>query len=247
MILRVDARSATAQGSRKHVPCCHTSAHGSGACCFVYGPRELLVLWSSSVAVIGWRNLFSGWTSAGPADVRYPCILFYNELSRRDNKGIELSRRCSIDSNREQVKRTQMIVKRNVSEQMVLTVRISCPGTWSGSLLIVSPMHEEMSFKIDVSRDQESRSRSSRRSARSRSLKSHSDHCAWSKISSDGMSGEELICVRKMVIFGCVQTVRRGRRRGLIFPQVMVMLVEAVRTIPVDMQVPKFRRNRRRR
>ena len=110
----------------------------------------------------------------------------------------------------------------------------------------VGPMHEEMSFTIDVSRDQESRSRSSRRSARSRSLKSHSDHCAWSKISNDGMSGEELIGVRKIVIFG-VQTVRRGRRRGLIFPQVMVKLVEAVRTIPVDMQAPRFGRNRRRR
>ena len=57
VILRVDAHSVN--GSRKHVPCCHTSAHGSGACCFVYGPRELVVLWSSSVAVIGWRNLFS--------------------------------------------------------------------------------------------------------------------------------------------------------------------------------------------
>ena len=44
---------------KKHVPCCHSSAHGSGACCCVYGPRELLVLWSSSVVVIGWRNLFS--------------------------------------------------------------------------------------------------------------------------------------------------------------------------------------------
>ena len=127
-----------------------------------------------------------------------------------------------------------MIVKRNVSEQMVLTVRISCSGTRAGSLMIVGPMHEEMSFKIDVSR--ESRSRSSRKSARSRRLKSHSDHCAWSKISNDGMSGEELIDVRKMVIFGgCVQTVRRGRRRGWVFPQVMVKLVEAVRTIPVDM------------
>ena len=144
------------------------------------------------------------------------------------------------------MKRTQMIVKRSVSEQMVLTVRISCSGTWAGSLLILSPMHEEMSFKIDVSRDHESRSRSSRRSARSRRLKSHSDHCAWSKISNDGMSGEELIDVRKMVIYGgCVQTVRRGRRRGLIFPQVMVNFVKAVRTIPVDMQVSKFGRNRR--
>ena len=143
------------------------------------------------------------------------------------------------------MKQTQMIVKRNVSEQMVLTVRISCSGTWAGSLMIMSPKHEEISFKIDVSRDQESRSRSSRRSARSRRLKSHSDHCAWSKISNDGMSREELIGVRKMVIFGCVQTMKRGRRRGLIFPQVMVKLAEAVRTILVDMQVPKFGRNRR--
>ena len=99
------------------------------------------------------------------------------------------------------MKRTQMIVKRNVSEQMVLTVRISCSGTWAGSLMMMSPKHEEMSFKIDVSRDQESRSRSSRRSARSKRLKRHSDHCAWSKISYDGMSGEELIGVRKMVTF----------------------------------------------
>ena len=141
-----------------------------------------------------------------------------------------------------------MIVKRNESERIVLTVRISCSGTRSGSLMIVGPMHEEMSFKIDVPRDQESRSRSSRRCARSKRLKSHSDHCKWSKISNDGMSGEELIEKRKMVIFGgCVQTVRRGRRRGLIFPQVMVKLVEAVRTILVDMQVPRFGRNRRRR
>ena len=109
-------------------------------------------------------------------------------------------------------------------------------------------MHDEMPFKIDVSRDQESRSISSRRSARSRRLKSHSDHCAWSKISNDGVSGEELIDVRKIVIFGgCVQTVRRGRRRELIFPQVMVKLVETVRTIPVGMQVPKFGRTCRRR
>ena len=99
-----------------------------------------------------------------------------------------------------------------------------------------------------VSRDQESRSRSSRRSARSRSLKSHSDHCAWSKISNDGMSEKELIDVRKMVIFGgCLQTVRRGRRRGFMFPQVMVKLVEVVRAVPVDTQVPSFGRNRRRR
>ena len=93
--------------------------------------------------------------------------------------------------------------------------------------MIVGPMHEEMSFKIDVSRDQKSRSRSSRRSARSRRLKSHSEHCAWSKISHDGMSGKELIDFRKMVNFGdCVQTVRRGRRRGLIFLQVVVKLLK---------------------
>ena len=84
--------------------------------------------------------------------------------------------------------------------------------------MIMGPMHEELSFKIDMLRGQDRESRSSRRSARSRRLKSHSDHCAWSKISNDGMSGEELIDVRKMVIFGgCVQTVRRGRRRELIF------------------------------
>ena len=121
------------------------------------------------------------------------------------------------------MKRTQMIVKRNVSEQMVLTVRISCSGTWAGSLMIVGPMHEEMSFKIDVSRDQESRSRSSRSGARSTRFKSHSDHCSWSKISNDGMSGEELIDIHKMV-----------------------KLVAAARTIPEDMQMPRFGRNRRR-
>ena len=64
----------------------------------------------------------------------------------------------------------------------------------------------------------------------------------------DGMSGEELIDVRKMVIFvDCAQTLRRGRRRGLIFPQVMAKFVEVVRTILVDMQVPRFGRNHRRR
>ena len=78
--------------------------------------------------------------------------------------------------------------------------------------MIMGPMHEELSFKIDMSRSR-IESRSSRRSAKSRRLKSHSDHRAWSKISNDGMFGEELIDVRKMVIFGdCVQTVRRGRR-----------------------------------
>ena len=66
--------------------------------------------------------------------------------------------------------------------------------------MIMGPMHEEMSFKIGMSRSQDRGSRSSRRSARSRRLKSHSDHCAWSKISNDGMSGEELIDVRKIVI-----------------------------------------------
>ena len=113
--------------------------------------------------------------------------------------------------------------------------------------MIVGPMHEEMSFKIGVSRDQESRSRCSRRSARSRRLKSHSDHCAWSKISNGGMSGEELVDVRKMVIFGglCPDGETRTQAR-IDIPQVM-KLVEAVRTILVDMQVPKFGRNRRRR
>ena len=57
------------------------------------------------------------------------------------------------------MKQTQMIVKRNVSEQMVMTVRISCSGMWAGLIDDCEPMHEEMSFKIDVSRDQESRSR----------------------------------------------------------------------------------------
>ena len=39
-----------------------------------------------------------------------------------------------------------------MSEQMVLTVRISCSGTREGSLTIVGPMHEEMSFKSGVER-----------------------------------------------------------------------------------------------
>ena len=112
--------------------------------------------------------------------------------------------------NQEQVKRTQMIVKRNVSVQMALTVRIACSGIWAGSLMIMGPMHEEMSFKIDMSRRSRSRIQ--------KFQESHSDHCAWSKISNDGMSGKELIDVRKMVIFGgCVQTVRHGHRRELVF------------------------------
>ena len=45
-----------------------------------------------------------------------------------------------------------MILKRNMSEQMVMTVRISCLGTRVGSLMIAGPMHEEISFKIDVSK-----------------------------------------------------------------------------------------------
>ena len=103
--------------------------------------------------------------------------------------------------------------------------------------MTMGPMHEEMSFKIDMSRGQD---RESRR------LKSHSDLCAWSKISNDGMSGEELVDVRKMVIFGglCPRRWRRGRRREIDIPQVMVKLVEAVRTIPLDMQVPRFGRSR---
>ena len=114
--------------------------------------------------------------------------------------------------------------------------------------MIVGPMHEEMSFKIDVSR--ESRSRSSRKSARSRRLKSHSDHCAWSKISNDGMSGEELIDVRKMVIFGgCVQTVETRTQARMGFPRKSwVKLVEAVRTIPCrHVSAPDSEENLRRR
>ena len=43
-----------------------------------------------------------------------------------------------------------------------------------------------------------------------------------------------------MVIFGgCVQTARRGRRRVLETPQVMVEIVEAMRTILVDVLVPQ--------
>ena len=47
----------------------------------------------------------------------------------------------------------------------VLTVRIACSGMWAGSLMIMGPMHEEMSFKIDMSGGQDRESRSSRRSA----------------------------------------------------------------------------------
>ena len=46
------------------------------------------------------------------------------------------------------MKRTQMIVKRNVSEQMVFTVRISCSGMRTRSLMIVSPMHEENAVEV---------------------------------------------------------------------------------------------------
>ena len=60
--------------------------------------------------------------------------------------------------------------------------------------MIMGPMHEETSLKIDMlRRSRIDNPRSSRRSARPRRLKSHSDHCARSKISNDGMSGEELI------------------------------------------------------
>ena len=64
-------------------------------------------------------------------NVRDPCVLFYDELSRRDNKRIESSKVLIPN-------RTQVIVKRNASEQMVLTVRISCSGTRARSLMIVS-------------------------------------------------------------------------------------------------------------
>ena len=75
-------------------------------------------------------------------------------------------------------------------------------------------MHEEMSFKIDVSRDQESRIQKFQEEREIQKF----EESLRSKISNDGMSGDELIGVRKMVIFGCcVQTVRRGRRRELIF------------------------------
>ena len=44
MILRVDAHSAMAQ---EEVPFSHTSAHGSGACCYDYGTSESpWVLWN---------------------------------------------------------------------------------------------------------------------------------------------------------------------------------------------------------
>ena len=54
-----------------------------------------------------------------------------------------------------------MIEKENVSIQMALTVRIACSGIWAGSLMIMGPMHEEMSFKIDMLRGQDRESRSS--------------------------------------------------------------------------------------
>ena len=39
---------------------------------------------------------------------------------------------------------------KRVSTDDVLTVGIACSGIWAGSLMIMGPMHEEMSFKIDV-------------------------------------------------------------------------------------------------
>ena len=101
--------------------------------------------------------------------------------------------------------------------------------------MINGPMHEEMSFKIDMSRRVKIENPGVPGGARSRRLKSHSDHCAWSKISNNRVSGEELIDVRKMVIFGgCVHTVRHRRRRDV--PQ--VKLIDAVRPIPIDVPVP---------
>ena len=58
MILRVDARSATAQENTSHVV---TRPRMVAELVVAFtDPKELLVLWSSSVAVIGWRILFSG-------------------------------------------------------------------------------------------------------------------------------------------------------------------------------------------
>ena len=55
----------------------------------VYGPGELLVLWSSSVAVTGWRTWFSDRTSAGPVVVideagaaRTPVLQYAQEGNR---------------------------------------------------------------------------------------------------------------------------------------------------------------------
>ena len=57
----------------------------------------------------------------------------------------------------------------------------------------------------------------------------------------DGMSGEELIDVRQNgdLWWLCPDGETRTQAR-IDIPQVMVKLVEAVRTILVDMQVPKF-------
>ena len=50
-----------------------------------------------------------------------------------------------------------------------------------------------------------------------------------------------MIDVFKMAIYvGCVQTARRGRRRRWIRPQVNAEIVEALRTIPVDVLVPQI-------
>ena len=46
---------------------------------------------------------------------------------------------------------------KRVNTDGVLTVRIACSGIWAGSLMIMGPMHEEMSFEIDMSRRSRSR------------------------------------------------------------------------------------------
>ena len=57
VILRGDARSAMAQENTSHAV---TRPRMVAELVVAFtDPRELLVLWSSSVAVIGWRNLFS--------------------------------------------------------------------------------------------------------------------------------------------------------------------------------------------
>ena len=66
VILRIDARSATAQENTSHTV---TRPRIVAELVVAFTARELLVLWSSSVAVVGWRNLFSDSTSPGPADV----------------------------------------------------------------------------------------------------------------------------------------------------------------------------------
>ena len=65
LILRVHAHSVNGSRNTSHAV---TRPRMAVELVVAHGPRELLVLWSSSVAVIGW-NFFSDRTSPGSADV----------------------------------------------------------------------------------------------------------------------------------------------------------------------------------